>query len=424
MLAWHRFVQQKNEEQPVVERKRTLPDGREQLFHTQTKLIPGNVEATGSRIILDYIRAYEHSFRHGFTPDHEEDLPSLFTNNSKLADKRTVSDRTIRNHISRLRQVGLISGYTFHGTYHDFELWISPEILFAEENQCNRSQLEAQKSAEIAAPAPPQCTNFPLNVAFETTGNIEKEISSVDKKGVASQQGAMPGGDGETSNTCDTFTGDTGLQQGRTPVEETPHEPLAAQKQDTEAGGAATARKPGVNPVFKSYVEIFWQYAYRMLYPGYEFEEEQHKMAKNAIWYGVYGGFKADLTEDEWELYHDQALQRIDLAATYYRNHQDKYPPMPYAEFVHGSGYFDWQNSLGFRSTENWLVKQQVWKHQQRVEDALRRARTDFRLHKKGKAKKRIQEKTQMQLFRFHEERIKRLGTDALNKYYKLHTNL
>jgi len=413
--AWRKFFKETNAAQPLVQRKRTRPDGSIKTYYERKKALSDGVLTTGLELIKFYVTAYEQAMRMGFTSEAGS-LPTLFSNGPWLGKRCGVSDRTMRSRLSRMEQYGFIKKI-FHGTHHDYELWITPKFLFQDAEAVFS---EAQNSTVSDA----QRNDLPLNVAFETTGNIEKENSDVDKLGVALQQGAMPDGDGKAGNTCDTFTGDTGLQPGRIPAEEAPDSPLTATEQATEAGGAAPARKPALSPAFKSYVEIFWQYAMRSLYPGYAFEEEQHKMAKNAIWYGVYGGFKADLTEEEWELYHDQALQRLDLAATYYRNHQDKYPPMPYAEFVHGSGYFDWQNSRGFRATEEWLVKQQVWKHQQRVEDALRRARHDFRLHKKGKAAKRLQEKSPLQLFKFHENRIKRLGAAALDKFYKQHTNL
>lgn len=409
LLAWHLFVEKKNAEQPLVERKRKHSDGSEQTFFTRTKLIPGNVKDTGTRIILDYIQAYEHSVRFGFAPEHESDLPSLFTNSSKLSDMRSFSERTMRNHISRLRKLGLISGYQFHGTLHDFELWIAPEIVFAEQSQCKKAQPDTFR-----------CTNFPLNVSFETTGNLEKKSTTVDK-GVAAQPGAMPIGNGQNGNAGNTNTGNTGLQRAGKRAKERLERPLAAKKQATEAGGAAAPVKPSQNPVFLSFVENFWQYAKAMLYPGYDFDETHDKLAKNAIWTGVYGSFRIDFSEKEWDGYHSECMKRIDLAEAYYRKRPDKYPPMPYAEFVSGSGYFDRENRLGFCKTHDWLVQQDTWIHQRRVSDALRRARADFWLYKEGKALKRIQEKSPVQLFEYHRNRISKLGKEALQKFYKQH---
>ncbi|WP_161889280.1 hypothetical protein [Pontibacter russatus] len=420
LLAWHLFVEKMNAAQPLVERRRKHSDGSEQVFFTRTKLISGNVKDTGTRIILDYIKAYEQSVCLGFTPEHENDLPSLFTNSSKLSDMRSFSERTMRNHISKLRKLGLISGYQFHGTFHDFELWISPEIIFADQNQCKKMHPKAQNFNENFPGITPDCTNFPLNVSFETTGNLEKKSTTVDK-GVAAQPGAVPVGDGQNGNAGNTNTSNTGPQRAGKRAKERLERPLAAKKQATGAGGAAAPAKPSQNPVFLSFVENFWQYAKTMLYPGYDFDETHDKLAKNGIWTGVYGSFRIDFDEKEWEGYHAECMKRIDLAEAYYRKRPDKYPPMPYAEFVSGSGYFDRENKFGFCKTHDWLVQQDTWSHQRRVSDALRRARSDFWLYKEGKAIKRIQEKSPVQLFEYHRNRISKLGKDALQKFYKQH---
>ncbi|MFC6999568.1 helix-turn-helix transcriptional regulator [Rufibacter roseus] len=417
LLAWKCFTEKENEKQPVVERKRVLKKtGQEQTFFTCNKAFKQTVTATGERLIKLYIRAYERSMAGGFRPEFDGDMPVLFINAVSLARQCNASDRTMRNHIRKLKKVGLISRYVFHGRNHDFELCITPKIMFPTDP---RQVTDLQPEARVS---PPECTDFPANVAFATTGNIEREISSVDKLGVAEPQAAMPAGDG-TGNTLETSSaGHTGPQQGQLSAQSGPTEPLNARKLGTGAGGGAAPEKPPVRPEFLSFVELFWSYAKHVLYPHLEFDQTQDKLAKNAIWAGVYLGFKADLTEDQWEKYHLQAMERLDLAAQYYLNHPDKYPPMPYAEWVPDTGYFDAQNRLGFQKTLDWHTQKQVWAHQQRVSDALRRAKADFIKHKKGKAPKRLQAKSPLQLFKFHEDKIRRLGTDALNRFYRQHT--
>ncbi|TPE43949.1 hypothetical protein [Pontibacter mangrovi] len=424
LLAWHLLVQKKNNEQPLIERKRKFADGTEQLYYTRTKLIPGNVEATGERLIKEYIRAYEFQLQHGFEPEHEQDLPSLFTNSAKMADKRTCSDRTIRNHISRLRKVGLISGYVFHGSFHDYELWINPEVLFSGEILCKKNATETPKTAEISPSASPNDNNLPHNVAFETLETVEKENTHVDKCGVAAQQGALPDGEGDCHTLGTQETGNPGAQRAGSRLKSRLYGSVEAKKQDTGTGGAARAEKDAQRAVFVAYVEHFWLTAWKLIYPNAQFNDYMQRQAKNAIWRGVYGGFTAKMNSKEWEQYHKEAIERLTLAANYFENHPDKYAPMPYAEFKPGTGYFDFENLRGFRATEEWLIKQQVWRQQQEVNAALSRAQREISLHKQGKLEKlpkRLQAKTKLELFRFHENKMKRLGRAALDKFYAIH---
>jgi hypothetical protein len=136
------------------------------------------------------------------------------------------------------------------------------------------------------------------------------------------------------------------------------------------------------------------------------------------MWYGTYYGFGKRLTLAEWQRYHDQVLQRIDLAAAYFARHDNKFAPSPFAEFVKGSGYFDAENSQGFSGTEAWLVRQEANNRQRNISRALIKARQQLKAHQLGIAPKRTQALTSIQLFRYHEAKLRALGCDALQRYY------
>ncbi len=122
--------------------------------------------------------------------------------------------------------------------------------------------------------------------------------------------------------------------------------------------------------------------------------------------------------DQDWEKFYEDKIECLDLAAAYYRKHPDKHPPLPFAEFVPGAGYFDWENTRGFRKTHDWLISRLAWREQQRQEEALRKARRELKAHAAGAAPKRQQEKGLLQVFREHEARIRSYGPNALERFY------
>ncbi|WP_266206273.1 hypothetical protein [Pontibacter kalidii] len=413
LAAWWKIADKYNKSLPLHPVVRTYANGTQKTVFIRKGIISKSVIETGEKLILQYIKSFNEARKLELVQD---EAPSLATNSVELGRILQTSDRTVRSHISVLKRpgVGFISEYNFRGTRANFELWINPAILWP-------GQTENSKNTAQTAQILPQNKNLPHIKQLETPETKEKEITHVDKGGVATQQSALPGGEGEAGYTGDTFTSDTGLLQTLKTTEKAPARPLAAKRQATEAGSAARTEKDAQMAVFKAYVENFWAIASKLLYPTADWTEWHHKMAKNAIFYGVYRGFKAQLSEKDWELYHLQAIERLKLAANYYENHPGKHPPLPYAEFRPGTGYFDHENTRGFEGTHEWYTKQQVWKRQQKVNDALRRAANEIRLHKQGKLREELQRKTPLEMFRFQEARIKRLGKAALDKFYAQH---
>jgi hypothetical protein len=416
LSAWWKLADKYNKSLPLHPVVRNMPNGSQKTVYIRKGIITKSVIETGEKLILRYIESFNQARKQNLI---NGEAPSLSTNSIELGRLFQTSDRTIRNHIATLRKpgIGFISAYNFRGTRANYELWINPEILWAEESEISEKAPEAAISAH-------QNKNLPHIKQPDTPETKEKEITPVDKCGVAAQQCALPAGEGVTGNTGDTFTSDTGLLQTAKTPEKAAVEPLNAKKQATEAGGAARTEKDAQMAVFKAYAENFWAIAWKLLYPTAHFNEYSQRMAKNAIFYGVYRGFKAQLSMQDWETYHLQAIERLKLAANYYENHPDKHPPMPFAEFKPGTGYFDHENTRGFEGTHDWYTKQQVWKRQQKANDALRRAEKEIRLHKQGKLREELQRKSLLEMFRLQETRLKRFGKATLDKFYAQHSSL
>jgi hypothetical protein len=156
-----------------------------------------------------------------------------------------------------------------------------------------------------------------------------------------------------------------------------------------------------------------------MLYPERDFSPQEQREAKISIFKGLYNQFNYPWEPEQWVAWHDQLIQRVDLAASYFNNpkNNEKYPPDPYARFLPGTGYFDRQNLNGFRATLEWYQKKQVWLKEQRQEDALRLARKELRQHQLGKAPKRKQALSLLQLYIHHQNKIKVFGPEALERF-------
>lgn len=424
--AWFDYVDGLNDAQPLVEHKRTMPDGSVKVYLAKKKVVSDRMRDTGERVVIQYIKAYETAFKLGFESKQGE-VPTLFTNGPKFGKNFKISGRAMRTRIAKLLKLEFIDKI-WHGTRHDYEIWIMPKFLFTEAQMAEiEERKNAQKSAQNSSKSLSNGSDLPHNVAFETLETKEKEITQVDKYGVAAQQHVLPVGEDtatqlETQKTCYTRP----QLAAKTP-ESRPKRSVAAKsatRQDTRAGGAAAAAEATKKAVFIAYVEHFWQVAWALIYPKADFNPYMIRKAKIAIWNGVYEKFQANLTDDEWQLYHTQAIERLQLAAQYYEKHPDKYAPMPYHEWVAGTGYFDSDNKRGFAGTHAWYTRTQVWKKEEAVKAALSRSQREFSLHKSGKTHKldkRLRDKSLLQLFKFHEDKIRRLGRPALDKFYAMH---
>ncbi len=119
--AWYRFAKKLNQQQPVLERKRTVVvdkktgEKAEKSYFQKLSKIPGQVMDTGRHLISLYIENYFQILSSPVLTAAYADgqLPSVFINNVRVGEDRGRTEKTIYNHIKRLKEVGLISGYNF-----------------------------------------------------------------------------------------------------------------------------------------------------------------------------------------------------------------------------------------------------------------------------------------------------------------------
>ena len=400
------YLKRLRAELPAQVRTRTVK-GQPQHYLVQPKALSDGAKTTARLLITWAIDAVEQLRRVPLLLEAATDQapahrppPPVATNNEVLARARGVSARAIRDHLRELLKIGFLTRKVFRGWQADFELYLAPEFVWKKVAQTAPEGLKKPKYAPSSPPA--ATTKVPPIIVLERQDTGEIEIGLVEKLVTPPAAGG-----------AGALTGNTGPQAGQKPAPPAPATPRQATK--VGAGGATAAQQQAER---LGLVVQAWHYAWKRLYPSCHFDEvEQHK-AQEAMWYGVYRGFVPTLSPAEWQRYHDQVLQRIDLAAAYFQRYPNKFAPSPFAEFVAGTGYFDAQNTRGFVGTEAWLARQEANQRQRNLARALLKARRELKAHRLGIAPKRAQTMSSVQLFRYHEAKIKAFGPEAVQRYY------
>jgi len=403
-------------------RKVKLPDGtiREMKYERRTGLLPEQLKTTFYILLQEYVKAYNEVAMSA--PLVLSELPSLLTNNVRLAEICDCTDRTIRNHMRVMADLKLLRT-KFHGRTHDFELWISPEILW--KNAENEKSRKPSKSASL----PTNVKSFPLsNIYVEKIVNEKGDADTLKSGQGKNGQGQR----GETATTMaktnpsEAHTERMGPGGGAGPA----NADKAATEQMRERRFAEIeAKRPALPPKLEKYfAEMliqFWMYAWKVLYPSRDFSKEQQETAITAIYSDVYNRFDDSRTHVEWATFQARQLEKLDKAARYYDYHPDAYLPDPFAVYVAGRGYFDAPNTRGFAGVEAWLQKDEKLsvrrrrayeeereKKQKRGESLLRQARCDFeKLKAQQPLRKELQGKDLMGVWNYY-----RLIFDGLGK--------
>ncbi|WP_210516420.1 hypothetical protein [Hymenobacter terricola] len=406
---------------PRVLNDGTVREAYTERYFVQPKAAPSTTKDLMTDLVFMSVRALERQNREaGFSFDQHgtdaaPEVPAIAVNCKQLGKRRTLSSRTIRTHIDLLLKLGAITRKAWHGTRADFELWINPKYLWNTPEMPGENDLDRLQIGSILQGEP---TKFPLSVAFETLEQGKLELSHVDK--LLPHEATAP-----ELATQATLTGNTGPQQDPEPPCLTPETASAgarhlsrAQRRE-KAPAAPTAPQTGPTRAQKQFVMSLWAYARQHLYADVAFDEQQHAKAQNAIWFGVFNAFRDGLTEREYGLYHQQALERVDLVADWLKRNPGRFLPAPYAEIVKGRGYFDRENTQGFVKTEEWLAAKMVRRHEYHVATTLRRAGAEMRGWRLKTASKRVLALTASQLYQKHLKKVQALRDPrALDKFY------
>ncbi|MDO7851586.1 hypothetical protein [Hymenobacter convexus] len=442
-IALSEFIEQRSAQLPKTWRTRTLKartrkDGtlvpaRTEQYAVRGSILSDGAEKTAWAFIRLALKAVGEVRRvpllagpaEAELAEAEPTPPPVATNSEAICRTsvrgKRVAGRTVRNHLAEMKAAGIITRMQFRGRQRDYYVWINPLFLWeAGEKPAQTAEKPRFQKAAFSALQPPEGTNFPPKGVHEPIQATEIETGGVDK--CAAQRGreepavhqATPSG--YTGQPAHPVQAAQATKQGAGRAADVV-EPLEAKTAPTGPQGPKTR----VAQRQRSMVLEFWWAAQKELYAPLNqlFTEEQSRLACNAIYFGVYGGFPSDWPLTQQERYHEQALERLGLAAGYFARNPHKYPPMPYAEHVEGAGYFDAANQKGFVGTMAWYATHLAHRGQRALADGLRRARRELRQHALGTAPKRAQAKTTLELYRYHEERLRKLSPQALERFYQ-----
>lgn len=437
-VALSEFIDQRSAALPKTTRTRTLKDrtrkdgtvipGRTEAYEVRGSVLSDGAEKTAwafIRLALKAVLEVRRVPMLAVAVEAEPTPPPVATNSEEICRThvrgKRVASRTVRNHLAEMKAAGIITRMQFRGRKRDYYVWINPLFLWETAGKTAETAEKPRfQNAAFSAVLPLKDTNFPPKGVHEPSQDTEIETGSVDK--LVAQRVLPPAAPGQATPTG--YTGlPAGLAEAAQAVKEGPG--AAATLQPASNTKKAVLASVGPKTVIaqrqRNMVLEFWWVAQRELYAPLNqlFTEEQGRLACNAIYYGVYGGFRADWPLHHQELYHEQAMERLGLAAAYFARNPHKYPPMPYAEHIEGAGYFDAANTRGFVGTMKWYATHLAHRHQRALADGLKRARRELRQHAQGTAPKRQQAKTTLELYRYHEERMKKLGTSALVRFYQ-----
>ena len=436
-LAWHRIATTlaPGAVATTHARQRTNAEGQSftQLVTRAPRYLVGNgAYVTGERLLT---MALANARRVTATPQlwsqvvmtdaGVPELPPLYTSGRELGQKRRLTERTIRNHVRELKACGFITRYQFRGREHAYCLWINPDYVW---ETAPVPVTGSELASSIAPAGKPYGTNFPVREVLEPLEPLKSDITRVEK--LVTHE--APAGAPETGTP---LTGTAGLPRSCEPA-------VQATKEGAGAAGAARRARfyqqaadkgTGAKKAeAKRLVEWFWSYAKTLIYTHQTFTPEAERLAKNAIWHGVFFGFHEGEPAD-WQAWLPGLQRRVELAAAWLKRHPSHYPPLPYAEVISGRGYFDADNQHGFAGTRAWWHKEaerraKGYKRLGSV-DALTRALDEALLEltqrrrldageRRVQASKRAKATRLPELHRFHHTKLARLGgQDALHRF-------
>jgi hypothetical protein len=418
-LAWHRTASTTAPGAIPTTHTRLVRGELRRVVRRAKKLVSNGAKVTGDILLSMVYRAAQRLVGTPrlwssvvMTDTGVAELPPIHTNSVELGEKRDVTDRTIRTHLSELKRCGFISRYQYRGTNARYVVWINPHFVWETPQQ----PLQAEKmSPPEAAFLGGNGKNLPHTEILESLEAPKDDIRGVDKlvtpaRAIAAEQNWNP------------LSGSAGPQPGCEPGTEGQKAGAGA------AGGArrakfygeAQARGTGAREVKKQALTLaFWSYAKATVYKKVVFNEAAEAKALAAIQAGVFHDF-ANGEPAQWEEWLKPLLRRLELAADWLARNPSHWAPAPYAEVVAGRGYFDADNKRGFAGTEPWLRKEQAKVKAGGLQRALDEAITelaqrkalDASAPKRYQASKRARRLSLPELHRFHHTKLRRLGGD------------
>ncbi|MDU0372116.1 hypothetical protein ACFPAF_17065 [Hymenobacter endophyticus] len=430
LLHWHLKVDELWHRTPPIEVTRTITRGQragvtETLLRRGSRAVCDGAKATGEELLKQYRRKVEKLLQQPFlfgllvTDTGELTLPSILVDARQLMQKRSLTERTMRNHLSQLLAVGFISRKKWHGRQRSFELWIHPDyVCKTPQNAPETPVAPVSDCTTIASALSTNGTKFPVIKLLEDPKDQTLEIGQCGEN-ASGGISERPFQEAEASNRAPRagLTAKQGQGGG------------AAQVATETPPPAERPAQPELPATYAAYVLEAWLMAKALLYAEQRFTPFQEELARQAILRGVYRGF----TDQHFDFarYHKGVLRRLELVEKHFTRHAGRFwAPMPWAEMVTGRGYFDWENEQGFKGTIKWLVADQRAEQLARVNRAVSKAIGELKLRRKIELgekvplrvpRRLVELANRRTLYHQHIAALEQLGgTLATDKYNKL----
>lgn len=381
-------------------------------FNEQTEKSTQRIRTGAVMTAKEIIRIYGISLLKAadIQPFTKDNLPTLQTNNHQLAKLVKCSSRTIQRHVVRLREAGIITNKTFHGSNANYELLINPEILLIREKlsvENTKQQLKRNLEAPLqnqlnATLSNSSTTNCPHTYSSNNSYIKNNIIIPVDKL----KRSSLPL---TGMNSSGYMTGNTTGNAGEI-VQKKNEKQIFEKKFDEEAGEIVSrAAQPGHRNVAPdvvrdnsliTYTSLFWMMSRNLLYRNVDLTEHQVSIAKQLI----YKLYEPVATENLSNV-HSQYIERIALVDKYLRKDPGKrFVTLPYL-------YFNTNNPNGFVGTKKWFYDDQKRKAEVQRELVVSRLIRSYVNNDKKEPSKRV---PRLQLFRQSENTIGKFNCPEL----------
>lgn len=279
----------------------------------------------------------------------------LNTNNLAIAKKAGVSPRTVRTHIKKLINAGLIINKRTHGPVKNFDIRFNPKILipkqFIDVEEIEKDIEEilnaAKTDAGIQWVHEKERQNSP---PIDSTRNLNNKNNTV--------LTCLKGFSGEPeSPSKDTSTGNIEKIQRKASQSQNKNLEKSTKKDTKVAPPPAIEVKTISNPpqrtekvekLIKKLALDMWLLAYKLIYTDQEFTED----AKNNFRTMLIPYFHLCSTEESVVKAYEQYEVRLAMAARYYSKN-------PGFDKLHPVKYFNPNYKNGFAGTKSWYSNYQ-----------------------------------------------------------------
>ena len=356
-------------------------------------------------------------------PLDADNLPSLRTNNVQLAKLCNCSSRTIKRHLTKLEEVGIIISKCWHGSGSSYELWINPQILWINPQilWTNMWIKNERKEPEVAGHVNDRAengektnfqnddrTNCPHTEEgyFIKNNNIVKVVDNIENRNLEDKKDALVKRCLLSQTVHEDLNGDTKKGHAREDVSKNIDH---GAREDGWAG-------PGTNPhpgkescgagrSTSLLVKELWLNARDKLYGGTPIGNWQEERALQLI-----PEFYEPVPPERLEAVHRIYMGRIDLLVDYLKRDESRFVQAPHL-------FFDKNNSTGFTVTKKWWESKFARKKRKKGDRVLREELEKMR---RNRYRPSHQQEPGLVLYRKCEQRISRLGSEQLlRKFYR-----